>query len=212
MRAVFLAAFLTTGSAAAQPSADPMAVDFSGADSASNAPESPNAETGASAWLGLGVYGSLLTDRLDRSNISIRTGLILSAGVRWDRFGLFGMVERNLWLQTERELRFGTGVVNVGVGGEYFYANGRMRLGLAVGMSVLVEDQLLDPAPSYGLFGDLRPTGLRWSRGTWWTVQVDPIGFTIVAPVLREPRLFEVQYRFTVTLEWQSKGGRRSLD
>lgn len=209
MRAFVLTALLTSGVAAAQPSDDPMATDFGGPAPAADPPE---VEAGATGWVGLGVFGSLLADRLDRSNISIRTGFVLAAGARWGRLGLFGMVERNLWLQTERELRFGTGVVNVGLGGEYFYANGRMRVGLAVGMSVLVEDQVLDPAPSYGLFGDIRPTGLRWSRGTWWTVQVDPVALTIVAPVLREPRLFEVQYRFTVTLEWQSPDGRRALD
>ncbi len=190
--------------ARAQLADDPMA--------APSPDEEPPPSTNArSRWIGSSAHVSLLSDRIDRSNINLRIGYSLTGGVRWGPFGVFGLIEHDMWVQTELDVELQRGVLSVAVGGEYRYANERVRASLAVGMSVLLEEQPLDPAPSFGLFGELRPTGLRWSRGRWWAVQVDPIGLAIIAPVLREPRLFEIQYRFTVTIEWQSPSGRRAL-
>ena len=173
--------------------------------------DSPARSQERSGWVGTKAHVSFLSDRIDRSNINLRLGYALMGGVRWGRFGVFGQIEHDVWVETELAVQLERGVLSLAVGGEYHYAHDRVRASLAVGMSVLLEEQPLDPAPSFGLFGELRPTGLRWSRGRWWTVQLDPIGLAILAPVLREPRLFEIQYRATLTIEWQSPGGRRDL-
>jgi len=164
-----------------------------------------------SGWVALSGHGSLLSDRIDHSNLDVRFGASAAAGARWGRWGVFGVVERNFWLETEIELQLGRGVLNLGVGGEYLYAGGRVRGWLAGGLCVLLEDLALDPAPAYGLFAELRPTGLRWSQGGWWTVVLDPLSLAILAPVLRSPSVVDVQYRTTISVEWQSAGGRRRL-
>ena len=47
-------------------------------------------------------------------------------------------------------------------GFERFYFGRRMRLAASTGLAVLLTDQPLDDAPSFGMFFEARPTGIRW--------------------------------------------------
>lgn len=155
-------------------------------------------------WFSVGAHASLLVDRIDQSSLNLRLGYALSVGGRFRDFGVFGFVEQDLWVETESALAINSGVLNVGVGGEYLYFGRRVRASIALGTSILLADQALDDAPSFGIYAAVRPTGIRWSRGTWWTVQLDPIGIAVVAPVLRSPSIVDVQYRATLAIEWAS--------
>ena len=86
-------------------------------------------------------------------------------------------------------------VVNVGVGVEYLYAGGFVRSALAMGPSILAFDTALDDAGTTGFFFDLHPVGLRWAPHERVILGLDPVAFSMVAPVLDGIPLVNVAYR-----------------
>ena len=101
------------------------------------------------------------------------------------------------------------GALNVGVGGELLYFEQRARASVAVGPSVLLFDSGLDDAGTTGIFVDVRPVALRWRFHDRVTLQVDPLTFTVVAPVLERIPLVLVEYRTVVGLEFDLVRTRR---
>ncbi|MBW1873104.1 MAG: hypothetical protein JRJ19_13630 [Deltaproteobacteria bacterium] len=83
-------------------------------------------------------------------------------------------------MEFENELDLGA--LNVGVGGEYIYANGLIRSSLAIGPSILLAGTPLDRAGSVGFFLDIRPAGFRFHVHDHLAIGFDPITFSIVAP------------------------------
>jgi hypothetical protein len=147
------------------------------------------------------LHLSVLNDLADRSVLSGSFGYALRAGRRWDAWGAFLHIEHDLWVATEFELDVVRGAVNVGVGGEHLYHEGRVRTSIAVGPSILVSDTALDDAGSVGVFVDVRPVALRLPLSPQLALAVDPLTLTIVAPVLVGAALVRVEYRTAVYLE-----------
>lgn len=162
----------------------------------------PNAAARRGVWLGAEVHGSFFGDLQDRSTVLPRFGYGVRAGRRWGRYGLFGLVDRDHWIVSELDVDYVTGVLNLAVGGELFYAGGRVSASVAVGVSILLQDQVLDDRGATGLYVAIRPTSLRYPVLRRATVQLDLLSLVVEAPVLRHPVLVEVQYRVAVSVEY----------
>ena len=106
------------------------------------------------------------------------------------------------WIVSELDLRAATGVLNVAVGAEVLYANERVSASVAVGISILLSDQVLDSRGTTGVYVALRPAGLRYAVRRHAVVQVDLLSLVVEAPVLRYPVLVEIQYRASITVEY----------
>ncbi len=148
------------------------------------------------------LHVSALSDVADRSVLAQTFGYAVRVGYRWQRLGTFVHVEHNLWRTADIEDRLVAGALNVGVGWDFLYADGFVRTSVALGPSILLYDTFLDRAGEAGLFFDLRPLGLRWVVHEQWRLGLDPITFTIAAPVLRNVPLVYVQYRSAFSVEF----------
>lgn len=154
------------------------------------------------AFVAVEWHQSLLTGVANRTLLNITYGGALRGGYRFGRWGVFGHVEQNLWQNSEQNSDTVQGALNLGVGGEYLYADGFVRTTLVVGPSILLFDTILDDAGSTGFFLDLRPVGLRWNPWSDLHINLDPLTFAIVAPVLDGIPLVQVEYRTTLGVEW----------
>lgn len=171
------------------------------------APAAAEPETGAepapTAWaIQAELHGSLFADIADRSLIAGTYGPAVRVAHRWGRWGAFLQVEHDFWLSTELESEVVQGAYNIGLGGEVTYHGGAARTALALGPSILAYDTVLDEAGEVGIFFDLRPVGLRWPIAERWHIGLDPIGFTVVAPVLDGIPLVQFEYRTALYVEW----------
>ncbi len=146
-------------------------------------------------------HWSLFTVEKERSIVANTFGYGLRMGYRWPEWAAFLQVEHNMWLATEYETDVVNGAVNIAVGGDYVFADGLIRTSLAVGISVLAFDTLIDDAGSVGLFAELRPLGLRWEVAPHVVIGLDPLTTSLVAPVLDAIPLVMIQYRSLVYVE-----------
>jgi hypothetical protein len=147
------------------------------------------------------THASLLSDVTDWSALAGTFGYAFKGGYRWSGWGVFLQLEHNLWLSTEMGKEVVDGAVNIGIGGEFVYADGFVRTSLALGPSILAFDTILDQAGTTGIFLDVRPVGLRWAVHEYLVIGLDPVSFAMVAPVLGGIPLVNIQYRTTVYLE-----------
>jgi hypothetical protein len=145
---------------------------------------------------------SLLSDVPERSIINATLGYALRGGYRWDSWGVLIHVERNHWLPTELSRGIEPGALNVGLGVEYLAAGGRVRTSLAAGPSFLWFDTALDDKGTVGLFVEARPAGLRWRVSDHLRVVLDPLSVALVAPVLGQPGIRQLEYRTLLDLEY----------
>ena len=144
---------------------------------------------------------SLLSDAADRSTIGNYFGYGVRGGYRLGQWGFFGTVEHNLWLASESELSVQNGALNVGAGFEFHFFEGRVRSSLALGPSIQLFDTVLEKAGSVGFFIDARFAGLRWELNEHFALQLDPLSFALVAPIVGSIPLILAQYRTVLTLE-----------
>lgn len=155
------------------------------------------------------LHASVLGDAADRSILNDTFGYAGKLGWRWENVGVFVQGEQNLWGTREFERSIAQGALNVGVGGDLLYFEQRARASIAVGPSILLFDSGLDDAGTTGVFVDVRPVALRWRFHDRVTLQVDPLTFTVVAPVLERIPLVLVEYRTVVGLEFDLVRTRR---
>lgn len=144
---------------------------------------------------------SLFSDIAEASLLAGSFGYGARAGYRWKSWGVFLIAEHNLWVATEYDTNVVQGAYNIGLGAELIYAKGFVRSALAVGPSILAFDTLLDDAGSAGIYLDIRPLGLRFAVHRYLVIGVDPLNFSIVAPVLDRIPLVMIQYRSMLYLE-----------
>lgn len=144
---------------------------------------------------------SAFSDIAERSVLTGAFGYSARGGLRWSGFGVFFLVEHNLWVATEYDGNVVQGAINLGLGGDIIYGRGLVRTSLALGPSILAWNTILDDAGSVGLFFEARPVGLRWAVHEILVFGLDPLNFAIVAPVLGGIPLVNVQYRTVVYLE-----------
>ena len=160
--------------------------------------------TEPSAWKGrvaLEAHGALLNSGANGPLANANFGYGLRGGVEQERWGLFAQVEQSAWVGTELGGGVVPGVLNLGVGVEHRFAGGLIRSSVTVGRSVLLFATALDRAGSVGVFIDLRPLGLRWQLDSRLTLGVDPLTFTLLAPVLTGFPLLRTQFRSAVVIE-----------
>jgi hypothetical protein len=122
-------------------------------------------------------------------------------GYRFGRWGLLAQVERNYWLPTELSNDLKPGALNIGLGVEWFALHDRVRVGVTAGPSILWFDTAFDSKGTVGLFVDLRPAGLRWPLPYQLALVFDPLSFAVVAPVLGDPGILQLEYRTLLGVE-----------
>src|SRR5512142_2195978 len=59
--------------------------------------------------------------------------MAVEAARRWQRFGVLVKVDWNRWVNTQKPPMLTDGTLNIGVGGEFFYFEGRARAALVAG-------------------------------------------------------------------------------
>lgn len=129
--------------------------------------------------------------------------LALEGSHRWERFGVLVKADWNRWINTQKDPLFTNGALNLGIGAEYWYLDGRARSAVVVGPSVLLFRTVLDDVGTTGLFLDLYPTTLCWSLSGPLHLRLDPLSFHVVAPVIDVIPLIFLEYRTSVALEWR---------
>ncbi|MDJ0765100.1 MAG: hypothetical protein QNJ97_19110 [Myxococcota bacterium] len=144
---------------------------------------------------------SLFSDIAEASLIAGSFGYGVRGGYRWHSWGVFLIAEHNMWVATEYETNVVQGAYNIGFGASFSYAHGFVRSAVAVGPSILAFDTLLDDAGTTGIYVDLRPVGLRFAVHRYLVIGVDPLNFSVVAPVLDRIPLVMIQYRSMLYLE-----------
>ena len=144
---------------------------------------------------------SLLSDAPERSFINVTSGYALRGGYRFGHWGLLAQVERNYWLPTELSSDLKPGALNIGLGVEWFAMQDRVRIGVTAGPSILWFDTAFDTKGSVGVFVDLRPAGLRWSLPHELALVFDPLSLAVVAPVLGDPGILQLEYRTLLGVE-----------
>lgn len=138
-----------------------------------------------------------------REHFAQSYAVALTAGWRWKKWGAFLQAEPAFWRltdpsgQTRKE-----GALNVGVGGEYRFAEGRLRTAMSVGPSRLIKASGVDQVGSMGVYFQLQPVGVRWSLGERFIIGFHPIDLVLIIPVLDGIPLIEVEYRTTFIGEY----------
>lgn len=144
---------------------------------------------------------SLLSDVADRSLLASAFGYALTVSRRLPSGWLVGArVEHDLWSTFELEGGIDLGALSIAAIVGKLHLDGRVRTSLAIGPSVLLFDTGLDRRGNVGLYFELRPLGIRWSRPRA-TVVLDPLTFAVVAPVLTNIPLVQIQYRTALQIE-----------
>lgn len=150
----------------------------------------------------LSIHGSLLSSVAGRSTLDLTYGGALRFGARHGSNQLTFVADYSGWQSLEDRSVITFGTLNLAAEYTRTFFSDVVAVSLAVGPSILLTDTLLDDAGSVGLFIDLRPAGFRW-RMTHVNIGLDPLSFTVVAPVLGALPLVRVQYRTTLTVEFR---------
>ncbi len=129
--------------------------------------------------------------------------MALEAARRWERFGILAKVDWNRWVNTQKPPMLTQGTLNIGLGGEFFYFEGRARAALVAGPSILLFRTVLDRPGKTGVFVDVYPSSLMWRLTGPLFIRVDPLSFHVIAPVLDSIPLVVFEYRTSVALEWR---------
>ena len=175
------------------------------ADTESPADESvaPVCAPAGGPFVAVELHGSVISDIVSTSVLAGAFGYAVRGGYRWSSgWGVFGQLEQNFWYASEHEDALVEGVVNLGAGADFVYADGFVHTSLVVGPSILAFDTLLDDAGTVGFFFELRPVGLRWQVHENVTLDFSPLSFALVAPVLTKIPLIFPQYRTTFSVEF----------
>ena len=134
------------------------------------------------ADVGLSIFG----EAAHREYLARSFSCTARYGSRWGQWGAFLQVEPAFWIAADGvEDTVWTGVLNLGVGGEYLYADGFVRTSLSAGPSILLTGTDLDEPGQTGVFFEIRPTGLRWHLKDDWVIGVDPILLSLAIPFLK---------------------------
>ncbi|MFK8002149.1 MAG: hypothetical protein AB8H86_21320 [Polyangiales bacterium] len=150
----------------------------------------------------LSIHGSLLSSVAGRSTLDLTYGAALRFGARRGSNQLDFVADYSGWQSLEDRSVITFGTLNLAAEYTRTFFSDVIAVSLAAGPSILLTDTLLDDAGSVGLFVELRPAGFRW-RMKHVNIGLDPLSFTLVAPVLGALPLVRVQYRTTLTVEFR---------
>jgi len=156
-----------------------------------------------SFYLVLELHGSVFTDSSNsRTAIGDSLGYGMKVGYRWGFISAFLHAEHNMWVSSEHEIRVVDGAFNIGPGIEINYLHGYLHSSIAFGASILLWDTVLDDAGSTGIFLDFRPLGLRWPLVEYFSINLDPLSFALIVPVLDGFPLVMMEYRTVLSTEF----------
>lgn len=147
------------------------------------------------------VHLAIASETQDETRFARVFGLGLQSGKRWGRWGFFGRAEANLWFSptdAEDEIQ---GAMNLGVGADVLTLDGRVQTSLAAGPSILLAGSEGDEPGTVGVFGELRPAGLRFELDPG-VLTFHPLSTAIVIPVLGGIPLVEIQFRTSLLIEF----------
>lgn len=153
------------------------------------------APTGAAAvdgFVALDVGGSFYSPSL---------AFGLEGGVRWGRWGLIAKVEVNPWFSLQEKRSLKPGALNVGIGAEVSYFDGRVRTAVLAGTSTLLFGTALDKKGKTGLSVDIIAVTLRWPVHPNVVLRLDPCTLHVVMPVIDRIPLLLLEYRHTFSVE-----------
>jgi hypothetical protein len=127
-------------------------------------------------------------------------------GWRKNPWDLYVVVEHGLWRDVESadEDSLSLQVLDLGLGAGYSYFNDNMCISLAAGPSVLLTRSQLDAPGSTGFFFDFRPAGFRWRPGKAVSIELYPLTFALVVPVLTGIPLVYMSYRTVLLIGFET--------
>ena len=152
-------------------------------------------------YVTISIHLSFLSDVKNRSNVLPTFGYGVDVGHRWNDKAFFVHIEHNLWVRTELRKGIALGALSIAPGFDVIYGDGFVHTSVALGPSILLFDTPLDDAGSVGAFFELKPVGLRWKGNDHVALQLDPLSFAVVAPVLGGIPLIQLEYRTSFTTE-----------
>lgn len=163
---------------------------------------SAHAEAPRAFIAGEGHFAAL-SDTPRGSIVNMAFGYSARFGYRFGRWRVIGMAERSYWVPLEYGVHVDPGVLNLGVGVEALFFDDYVRIGYAVGPSILMFDAVFDDAGTVGYFVDIRPAGLRFAVAENVIITFDPVAFSLQQPVVRDPPIRKIHRRLAAGLEWQ---------
>ncbi|MCP4133070.1 MAG: hypothetical protein GY754_19040 [bacterium] len=138
---------------------------------------------------------SVFSDDLDRAILANTGGYGFTGGYKFPLFGVFLHIEQNFWATVEYNREIKPGALNVALGIEKRYFQGRARSSLSFGTSTLLFDTAFDKKGHTGIFLEVVPLGLMFGILDWLSIGLNPISFALVAPVLGTPSILMHEYR-----------------
>ena len=153
-------------------------------------------------FINLETAFSIPNNMTDPVNLLYSGDLLLKGIYRFKTFGVFGQIELNGWNVMENESLTYQSALNIGLGGEVYYIDNRLRTALSGGLAVKLTNNELKESGEMGFFIDIRPTGLRFFINDLLTLAVDPIAFNLEVPVLSGIPLIVVEYRTVFIAEF----------
>ena len=139
--------------------------------------------------------------------VALDLGLSASApagavGVSYGRDVWFVRAEISPWLSLSMRPPLQPGVLNLTVGRQWLWAEGRVRSALALGTSTLFFDTVLHERGRTGLSLQIVPLSWRMKWGKQTTLRLEPMTLHVPMPVLGGIPLVLPQYRHSAGLEW----------
>ena len=152
------------------------------------------------------VLTALVGEVVSLEGVVSTLGYGVRAGYRWGDWGLFGLLEHDIWLKTD----IGNGpvdsVLNIGLGGEVRYFGDRVSTKLAMGTSTALFATILDEWGTTGIFFDIKPTGFRFPAliplNDGLLFEVTPLSFVFMAPIVEGIPLVHLAFRTTALVEF----------
>ncbi len=127
----------------------------------------------------------------------------LRLGYRRKGWDGFVFAEHGFWKNSHDHHRLNLQLLNVGLGVGYAYFEEHMHGSLTIGASVLLTEVQMDEPGTTGVFLDARPTGFRWPIRDKAVIELHPLTFAVVIPVLEGIPLAYISYRTALILELQ---------
>ena len=155
------------------------------------------AESRPSWSLGAGAHGAGIGPS---DSIYPTFGVETRARFGWARWGFIGIAEQNFWMRTINN--HVDGALNIGLGVSRIYADRWMEWTLGGGSSILMTNDDIDSARKVGVFLEIRPAKIRIPLRETLRLNVDPLSFSLVMPVLTGIPLVRFQYRSAVNVEF----------
>jgi len=115
--------------------------------------------------------------------------------------GVFLHGEKDYWSTMELRRSLIPGAMNTGIGVDYLFFEERAHSSFVIGTSTLLSDTWLDKSGETGVFVEIRPLGYRWNVWKYLYIDLDPISFSFINPVMGDIPIVLKEYRTILSLE-----------